>query len=115
MGAKECVVGRGCRTSPSDYNALLLNSSRRAPRLLRDRLSHLAEGRYDLEGDVVRLPDKKLGTHQVGCGDKMAIDAASLASDMSGACGYTGTEVHNGDATSGMGGEFRRRSAAGTA
>mmetsp|Transcript_41217 Transcript_41217/g.83085 ORF Transcript_41217/g.83085 Transcript_41217/m.83085 type:complete len:171 (-) Transcript_41217:86-598(-) len=51
--AKECVVGDR-RVSSESYLGLLRSTVRADRRLLRDRLSHLAEGQYDLQGDVVR-------------------------------------------------------------
>mmetsp|Transcript_92357 Transcript_92357/g.245361 ORF Transcript_92357/g.245361 Transcript_92357/m.245361 type:complete len:179 (-) Transcript_92357:98-634(-) len=57
--ARECVVGDR-QISSGSYLGLLRSAVRSDRRLLRDRLSHLAEGQYDLQADVVR-PHWKLG------------------------------------------------------
>eukprot|EP00931_Biecheleriopsis_adriatica_P120810 TRINITY_DN95905_c0_g1_i1.p1 TRINITY_DN95905_c0_g1~~TRINITY_DN95905_c0_g1_i1.p1 ORF type:complete len:193 (+),score=51.58 TRINITY_DN95905_c0_g1_i1:27-581(+) len=51
--APECVAGVK-KVSQKSYIGLLKDMSRIDGKLLQSRLSHLAEGEYDLNGDVVR-------------------------------------------------------------
>eukprot|EP00933_Yihiella_yeosuensis_P056171 TRINITY_DN55205_c0_g1_i1.p1 TRINITY_DN55205_c0_g1~~TRINITY_DN55205_c0_g1_i1.p1 ORF type:complete len:215 (-),score=37.38 TRINITY_DN55205_c0_g1_i1:218-769(-) len=53
--ARECVAGVSRpNTETKGYMGLLKNMARVDQKLLRDRLSHLAEGEYDVATDVVR-------------------------------------------------------------
>mmetsp|Transcript_31623 Transcript_31623/g.87267 ORF Transcript_31623/g.87267 Transcript_31623/m.87267 type:complete len:152 (-) Transcript_31623:123-578(-) len=63
--AQECVVGQP-RLSNMERALLLQRMARTDRRLLRDRLSHLAEGTYDIDGDVVRLAADVLGNNNNG-------------------------------------------------
>lgn len=57
----ECFVGRGRATRPEVSRCTMLQEVVRVDRrLLRDRLSHLAEGEYDLTNDVVRTMGQRV-------------------------------------------------------
>eukprot|EP00929_Paragymnodinium_shiwhaense_P029891 TRINITY_DN17044_c0_g1_i2.p1 TRINITY_DN17044_c0_g1~~TRINITY_DN17044_c0_g1_i2.p1 ORF type:complete len:184 (-),score=41.26 TRINITY_DN17044_c0_g1_i2:53-604(-) len=73
--AQECVVGRprGLGTVAA-RTAYLGKLARADKKMLRDRLSHLAEGSYDINGDVVRVGE--------------FLDASYVAQQMSTLGGY---------------------------
>eukprot|EP00930_Biecheleria_cincta_P074016 TRINITY_DN61252_c0_g1_i1.p1 TRINITY_DN61252_c0_g1~~TRINITY_DN61252_c0_g1_i1.p1 ORF type:complete len:184 (+),score=41.64 TRINITY_DN61252_c0_g1_i1:31-552(+) len=68
--APECVAGVR-KTPTKTYHSMLRSLHRVDGKLLRDKLSHLAEGEYDLAGDVVRIR----GPEAAQAAPKMAVDA----------------------------------------
>merc|ERR1712151_956149 len=81
--AQECVVVCG-KAQPSTAREELLRDLMRVDRkMLRARLSHLAEGHYDLNGDVVRNHLNSEGAVDWMRADTMAVD------DDDRSCSYT--------------------------
>ncbi|CAJ1461630.1 unnamed protein product [Effrenium voratum] len=77
--AQECVVGE----KKKDALRLLKSFSRVDERLVRTRLSHISEGHYDVNGDVVRpLNSKSKGEDEMEVTDEASCSFRRISAEM---------------------------------